>query len=171
VHDIHHVKNDLSENQVYRIDRYLAIGAAENVLVFRFANLMMEPLRNRNYVDHARITHSESFSVGTRGAYNLPASSTAETYAALTLLVGYWRCCDVLEGDRSLFFRYDEVGYAWWVVDPVLHAWGSEHDFIPTYAAGSAGPTDGERLFEPGLLAAQPASRQQFLIDDFFREQ
>ncbi|MBS34519.1 MAG: hypothetical protein CMO26_01180 [Thiotrichales bacterium] len=60
-----------------------------------------------------------------------------------------WQCRNVLKGDRSLFFRYDEDEYAWWTVDPVLHAWATERDFIPTYAAGSARPTDGERLFEP----------------------
>ncbi|OQX32495.1 MAG: glucose-6-phosphate dehydrogenase, partial [Candidatus Sedimenticola endophacoides] len=55
---------------------------------------------------------------------------------------------DVIQGDRSLFLRYDEVEYAWRVVDPVLRAWATERDFIHTYPAGSWGPEESRRLFE-----------------------
>jgi glucose-6-phosphate 1-dehydrogenase len=55
---------------------------------------------------------------------------------------------DVIEGDRSLFLRYDEVEYAWRVVDPVLDVWATERDFIQTYPAGSWGPKESRRLFE-----------------------
>jgi len=55
---------------------------------------------------------------------------------------------DVIQGDRSLFLRYDEVEYAWRVVEPVLDVWAMERDFIPTYPAGSWGPKDAQRLFD-----------------------
>lgn len=55
---------------------------------------------------------------------------------------------DVIEGDRSLFLRYDEVEAAWRVVDPVLSSWSQERDFIHTYPAGSWGPEESRRLFE-----------------------
>ena len=55
---------------------------------------------------------------------------------------------DVMEGDRSLFLRSDEVQWAWRVVDPVLRAWGSERDYIAGYPAGSWGPEGAERLFD-----------------------
>ncbi len=55
---------------------------------------------------------------------------------------------DVIEGDRSLFLRYDEVEYAWRVVDPVIKVWSTERDFIDTYPAGTWGPKGSRRLFE-----------------------
>ncbi len=55
---------------------------------------------------------------------------------------------DVTQGDRSLFLRYDEVEYAWRVVDPVLRNWSTERDYIVTYPAGSWGPEESRRLFE-----------------------
>jgi len=55
---------------------------------------------------------------------------------------------DVIEGDRSLFLRFDEVEWAWRVVDPILKHWTVERDYIPTYAAGSWGPADSNRLFD-----------------------
>ena len=54
---------------------------------------------------------------------------------------------DVIEGDHSLFLRYDEVSWAWRVVDPILKVWAVERDFIQTYPAGSWGPEQAERLF------------------------
>ena len=63
------LKQYLHEKQIYRIDHYLGKGTVQNVLVFRFANLMMEPLWNRNYIDHIQITHSETLGVGGRGAF------------------------------------------------------------------------------------------------------
>jgi len=311
----------LREDQVYRIDHYLGKGTVQNVLVFRFANTMMEPLWNRNYIDHIQITHSETLGVGSRANFydgtgamrdmiqshllqlltlvtmeppvameaealrdekvkvlksvrpispnsvhahafraqysegqvdgdravsylneeNVPSDSVTETYAALKLYIDNWRwrgvpiylrtgkrmarqqsmvsicfrhppqqffrdtqveqiqqnwvllgiqpdclrmemtvkepglemrtrqtsldaslrspdepmtdayeelLLDVIDGDRSLFLRYDEVEYAWRVVDPVLRLWATERDFIQTYPAGSWGPQESRRLFE-----------------------
>ena len=59
----------LDERQIYRIDHYLGKETVRNVLVFRFANVMLEPLWNRNYIDHVQITHSEQLGVGTRAPY------------------------------------------------------------------------------------------------------
>lgn len=312
----------LKEEQIYRIDHYLGKGTVQNVLVFRFANIMLEPIWNRHYIDHIQITHSEDMGIGSRADYydnagamrdmlqshllqlltlvameppasmeaeslrdekvkvlksirpipkqavnayasraqysegivngkkvkgylqeeNVPADSVTETYAAMKLYVDNWRwrdvpfylrtgkrmakgqstisicfkepplqffqntqvqcmspnwlllgiqpeecirmemtvkepglemrtrvssldasfrnenenhtdayedlLLDVIEGDRSLFLRFDEVEYAWRIVDPILQKWAVERDFITTYPAGSWGPQECHRLFE-----------------------
>ncbi len=315
------ISHYLNEEQVYRIDHYLGKGMVQNVLVFRFANVMLEPLWNRNYIDHIQITHSESIGIDSRGDYynsagalrdmlqshllqlltlvtmeppvsmdaeslrdekvkvlksirpipkeavhaqafrgqyakghidgekvngyleetHIPPNSTTETYASMKLYIDNWRwrgvpiymrtgkrlakaqssisicfrhpplqffrdtnvqcmnpnwvllgiqpeeciriemtvkepglemstrtssldasfrnqdekaidayedlLLDVLKGDRSLFLRFDEVEYAWRIVDPILQTWAIERDFIATYPAGSWGPEDS-RLFD-----------------------
>ena len=55
---------------------------------------------------------------------------------------------DVIQGDQSLFLRYDEVEWAWRVVDPVLRVWATDRDYIHTYEAGSWGPQETRRLFD-----------------------
>ncbi len=311
-----------SEQQIYRIDHYLGKAMVQNVLVFRFANLMLEPLWNRNYIDHVQITHSESLGIAGRAHYydgagalrdmvqshllqmlalvameppayldaeslrdekvkalksirpiprnavnahayraqyrrgtvngkevpgyleeeGIAANSTTETYASLKLYIDNWRwrgvpfylrtgkrmaqnssviairfknppqqlfrktsieklepnwillsiqpheclriemqvkepgleirahttqldasycglsryqidayealLLDVMEGDQSLFLRYDEIRTAWKVVDPIIQSWSTERDFIHTYPAGTWGPNDCQRIFD-----------------------
>ena len=57
------------ESQVFRIDHYLGKETVQNMMAFRFANGMFEPLWNRNYIDSVQITAAEDLGVGTRAGY------------------------------------------------------------------------------------------------------
>ncbi len=63
------VANVFRENQVFRIDHYLGKETVQNILVFRFANSIFEPLWNRQYVDHIQMIVSEELGVEGRGPY------------------------------------------------------------------------------------------------------
>src|SRR6201997_2834949 len=63
------LKEILSEKQIYRIDHYLGKETVQNVMVFRFANSIIEPLWNRTYIDHVQITAAETVGVEHRGAF------------------------------------------------------------------------------------------------------
>src|SRR5262245_4009332 len=57
------------ETQIYRIDHYLGKETVQNLLVFRFANSIFEPLWNRQYIDHIQVTNAETVGVEGRGSY------------------------------------------------------------------------------------------------------
>jgi glucose-6-phosphate 1-dehydrogenase len=59
----------LKESQVYRIDHYLGKETVQNVLAFRFANGMFEPIWNRNFIDYVQITAAEDLGIGRRAEY------------------------------------------------------------------------------------------------------
>jgi glucose-6-phosphate 1-dehydrogenase len=311
--DLQHELNiHLSEEQIYRIDHYVGKESVQNLLVLRFANMILEPLWNRHYIDHIQITHAETVGVDGRASYydrhggatrdmiqshllqvlallameppvsleaeslrdekvkvlrsirppdvaqlashavraqyagyqqelGVTAGSHTETYAALKLYVDNWRwrdvpfylrtgkrlkerrsmvavrfreppmqlfqgtgaatvhpnwllfgiqpddvvqmeisakvpgqetrtrqitmdasvgnpgerkadayedlLMDVIQGDRSLFLRYDEVKAAWNVVDPVMHGWAEDEHPPLQYPVGSWGPKAARQIF------------------------
>jgi len=57
------------EQQVFRIDHYLGKETVQNIMAFRFANGMFEPLWNRNFIDNVQITAAEDIGIGTRAGY------------------------------------------------------------------------------------------------------
>jgi len=63
------VDSVFSETQIFRIDHYLGKETVQNVLVFRFANGIFEPIWNRNLIDHVQITAAESIGIEGRGPF------------------------------------------------------------------------------------------------------
>jgi glucose-6-phosphate 1-dehydrogenase len=63
------IRQVLDEKQIYRIDHYLGKETVQNILVFRFANGIFEPIWNRRYIDHIQITVAETVGVEQRGTY------------------------------------------------------------------------------------------------------
>ena len=59
----------LRESQIYRIDHYLGKETVQNILAFRFANGIFEPIWNRRYVDHVQMTVAEEAGIERRGGY------------------------------------------------------------------------------------------------------
>jgi glucose-6-phosphate 1-dehydrogenase len=65
----HDILSVLTEEQIYRIDHYLGKETVQNIMVFRFANGLFEPLWNRNQIDHVQITVAEALDVEGRGKF------------------------------------------------------------------------------------------------------
>jgi glucose-6-phosphate 1-dehydrogenase len=65
----HKLHQAFREDQIYRIDHYLGKETVQNLLVFRFANGIFEPLWNRQYIDHVQMTVAETLGVEGRGSY------------------------------------------------------------------------------------------------------
>ena len=63
------LRKSFGEGQIYRMDHYLAKETVQNILMFRFANSIFEPLWNRRYIDHVQITVSETLGVEHRAGY------------------------------------------------------------------------------------------------------
>ena len=75
----------LDERQIYRIDHYLGKETVQNILMFRFANAIFEPVWNREYIDHVQITVAETVGVEHRGGLlrpgRVPARHVPEPHA------------------------------------------------------------------------------------------
>jgi glucose-6-phosphate 1-dehydrogenase len=72
------VNGVFAEDQIFRIDHYLGKETVQNILIFRFANGIFEPVWNRNYVDHVQITAAEDIGIEGRGPFYEKAGALRE---------------------------------------------------------------------------------------------
>src|SRR5947209_9381244 len=128
----------LDENQVYRIDHYLGKETVQNIMVFRFANAVFEPIWNRRYVDHVQITAAESVGVENRGGYYEKAGVIRDMFQnhLLQLL-----CLTAMEPPVSFTADAvrDEKAKVLRAIRPISPAEGSPVAVRGQYASGTVG--------------------------------
>jgi glucose-6-phosphate 1-dehydrogenase len=103
--------------------------------------LALQPTEDMHMEMHVRAPGlgMQTRMVSLNASYRQADEKPLEAYQALLL--------DVIRGDKTLFIRFDEVEWAWRVVDPIQKAWAKDPSTIRTYPAGTWGP-DTDKLFD-----------------------
>jgi glucose-6-phosphate 1-dehydrogenase len=158
-----------AESQIYRMDHYLGKETVQNIMAFRFANAMWEPLWNRNYLDHVQITVSEKLGVEKRGGYYDQSGALRDMVQnhLLQLL-----CLVAMEPPIS--FQADEIRNkkvdVLHAIRPILPSQVDQFAVRGQYGAGDNGSAGVAYRQEPGV---SPDSRTEtfaavkFFIDNW----
>jgi glucose-6-phosphate 1-dehydrogenase len=132
------IRRHFEEDQIYRMDHYLGKETVQGLLVLRFANVLFEPLWNRNYVDHVQITVAEDSGVGHRAGYYEEAGALRDMFQnhLLQLL-----CVAAMEPPASFAAERvrDEKSKLLRAARPLSYSTLGQHAVRAQYGAGVSG--------------------------------
>jgi glucose-6-phosphate 1-dehydrogenase len=159
-----------AEEQIFRIDHYLAKETVQNIVVFRFANAIFEPIWNRRYIDHICITSAEAIGVENRAAYYEPTGvirDMFQNHMMQLLALTAMEPPSVFEADRV----QDEKVKVFRALRPFPVGKVDENLVLGQYGAGTiAGrPVVGYRQ-EPGVRPDSPTptyARMRVFLDNW----
>ena len=148
-----HLDNEIHqvfrEDQIYRIDHYLGKETVQNILVFRFANGIFEPIWNRNFIDFVQITVAETVGVGTRAGYYETAGVVRDMFQNHLL-----QLLSLTAMESPVAFNADAVRDEKVKVLKALRPMEGEDAIFNTYRAQyTSGSEDGHRV--PGYKDEQ----------------
>ena len=151
----------LDESQIYRIDHYLGKETVQNIIMFRFANGIFEPLWNRRYIDHVQITVAETVGVEMRGGYYDKAGALRDMIPnhLLQLLSLTAMECPLSFSAESLRSKQDEALRA---VQPIAPDQVESHVVRGQYGAGTV---DGNHVaaYRDAPLVAPRSTTETFV--------
>jgi len=137
------------ESQVFRIDHYLGKETVQNMMAFRFANGMFEPLWNRNYIDSVQITAAEDIGIGSRAAYYDAAGALRDLIQNHMLQL----LCHVAMEPPASFTAEDVRNEKVKVLHSIPEPTAEEIPQMAVHAQYAAGHAGGETV--PGYLQEQ----------------
>ena len=106
------------EEQIFRIDHYLGKETVQNILVFRFANGIFEPIWNRNYVDHVQITAAESIGIEGRGPFYEKAGALRDVVQNHVMELLSFVCMEPPVSFDAAAVRHEKVK-VWQAIKPI----------------------------------------------------